>query len=678
MEHVSLAADSSVVCVVQARLTSSRLPGKVMMPISEEHTVISALLMRLSLSVRIAKIIVAIPDNGANSSLGSYLNSLGYETYFGDEYDVQSRFIDACSKNPPEWLVRITGDCPLIDPQLVDEVIGVALESDSDYCSNTSPPTFPDGLDVEVFKYQALLDARGLQAGSLDIEHVTWSLRESGQFVTKNFVNHEDLSSLRWTVDSLEDLQRIKNSLPPDFIRMGWRELASTSLGRMNFREVRNAGMGLSSGQKVWGRAKNVIPGGTMLLSKRPDMFLPDYWPTYYSKARGIEVWDLDGNRFVDFSTMSVGACSLGYGNNSVDSAVKSSIDDGVMSTLNSPHEVTLAERLVALHPWASMVRFARSGGEANSIATRIARASTGKDKIAICGYHGWHDWYLAANLDTDKNLDGHLLPGLAPRGVPRGLVGTTVPFRYNDVNSLKELLDTGEFAAVQMEVSRNFGPQNLFLENVRQLCDDYGVVLIFDECTSGFRETFGGLHLKFGVYPDLAMFGKALGNGYAVSAVIGTEDVMQAAQTTFISSTFWTERLGPAAALATLDEMNRLKSWESLPKFGAKVKEVWRSAFDKYGLEYDVSGLDALPSFTLNYSHWPVLKTLLTQEMLDRGYLAAASFYASALHSIDEIEKYQDAFCDSVETLANNFDETQALSLLRGRVAENGFRRLN
>ena len=673
-----MGTSANILGVVQARLSSSRFPEKVMQPLGAEHTVISTLLKRLSMSGKISKIVVAIPNNRANAPLDEYVKQLGYETFLGDELDVQSRFLEISNLYSPDWVVRITGDCPLIDPKVVDRVIALAIENDSDYCSNIEPPTFPDGLDVEVFRPAALRKARDLGSAALDLEHVTWSLRESGRFATSNLASGRDMSHLRWTVDLPGDLQWLRESLPINYFSMGWEELAATKLGLQEFGETRNDGLTMSSGQKVWGRAKGVIPGGTMLLSKSPELYLPGQWPTYYSKAKGIEVWDLDGNRFLDFSTMSVGACSLGYGNNRVDEAAKQAVEEGVMSSLNSPAEVSLAEKLLELHPWASMVRFARTGGEANAIATRIARAHTGKDKVAICGYHGWHDWYLAANLDTDSNLDGHLLPGLQPRGVPRGLVGTSVPFAYNDAERLHELLRTGEFAAVQMEVSRNYGPENGFLERVRELCSEYGATLIFDECTSGFRETPGGLHLKFGVFPDLAMFGKALGNGYAITAVIGVEGVMQAAQSSFISSTFWTERIGPMAALATLGEMDRQKSWEELPKAGAAVKKIWRDSFSEHGLEFSITGLDALPAFTLQYEHWPVLKTLITQELLDRGYLSTGAFYASTLHSQRHIEDYGKAFSEVISVVSANLEPDRATALLRGPAADIGFKRLN
>jgi len=304
-----------------------------------------------------------------------------------------------------------------------------------------------------------------------------------------------------------------------------------------------------NSGVDLWERAQKVIPGGNMLLSKRSEQFLPGAWPSYFKKASGCHVWDLDGNKYTDVSIMGIGTNILGYGHPEVDEVVRNVVNDGNMSTFNCPEEVYLAEKLVEMHPWADMVKFARSGGEANSIAIRIARAASGKDNVAMCGYHGWHDWYLAANLGNSEGLDGHLLPGLPTSGVPRGLQSTIFPFSYNNIDELELLVRTKNIGIIKMEVSRSEGPQNGFLEKVRALATKNNVVLIFDECTSGFRETFGGLHKKYGVEPDLAVFGKAIGNGYALTAVIGKQEVMEYAQASFISSTFWTERIGPAAA---------------------------------------------------------------------------------------------------------------------------------
>src|SRR3989338_2144900 len=212
------------------------------------------------------------------------------------------------------------------------------------------------------------------------------------------------------------------------------------------------------TGQSLYRRAKKLIPGGTQLLSKRPEFLLPDQWPAYYSKVKGVEVWDLDGKKYIDMCQNGVGACVLGAGDPDVDTAVLQAVANGNLSTLNCPEEVELAELLVELHPWAQMVRYARCGGEAMAVAVRIARASAGRDKVAFFGFLGWDDLYLAANLTEDHALDGHLLAGLAPAGVPRGLTGTMLPFRYNQVDDLKAIVrDHGEeLAAIVMEPTRS------------------------------------------------------------------------------------------------------------------------------------------------------------------------------------------------------------------------------
>ena len=202
----------------------------------------------------------------------------------------------------------------------------------------------------------------------------------------------------------------------------------------------------------------------------------------YFSKAKGCSVWDLDGRELIDMSTMGIGTNLLGYGNEEVDEAVRRTINLGNMSTLNCPEEVFLAEKLIEIHPWAEMARFARSGGEANAIAIRIARASSGKDKIAICGYHGWHDWYLATNLQNNSNLSEHILPGLDPIGVPKNLSGTTFPFQFNNFQQLLKIVDNNDLAAIKMEVERSNPPENNFLQKVRDLCDKKNIILIFDE----------------------------------------------------------------------------------------------------------------------------------------------------------------------------------------------------
>jgi glutamate-1-semialdehyde 2,1-aminomutase len=348
------------------------------------------------------------------------------------------------------------------------------------------------------------------------------------------------------------------------------------------------------------------------------------------------------------------------------------------MSTFNCPEEVYLAEKLVELHPWADMVRLARSGGEANSIAIRIARAASGKDKVAICGYHGWHDWYLSANLGDHAGLDGHLLPGLQPNGVPRNLKGTVFPFNYNNYDELEALVNAQDIGVIKMEVVRNMGPEDNFLHKVRKLATDKGIVLVFDECTSGFRETFGGLHKKYGVEPDMAMFGKALGNGYAITATIGKREVMEAAQTTFISSTFWTERIGPTAALKTLEVMGRIKSWESITQTGLNIRQGWKKLADKHGLSINHWGLAALTGFTIQSENSLAYKTLISQEMLAKGYLAGNSVYVCIDHTNEIVQGYFDALEPIFAIIKQCEEGRDVMSLLRGPICHSGFKRLN
>lgn len=433
------------------------------------------------------------------------------------------------------------------------------------------------------------------------------------------------------------------------------------------------------TGQDLWRRAKQIIPGGNMLLSKRAEMLLPDHWPAYFSRTSGATVWDMDGNVFTDMFLMGVGTNTLGYSHPEVDAAVMKVVQDGNLSSFNAPEEVWLAERLIAMHPFAEMARFCRTGGEANAVAVRIARAASGRDKVAFCGYHGWHDWYLAANLAQGELLAGHLLPGLEPNGVPKDLAGSVRPFPYNDIAAFDEAVSDPGVGVIFMEVSRNAGPAPGYLEHIREVATRKGIVLIFDECTSGFRETFGGLYLKYGVEPDMAVFGKTIGNGYAITAIIGRRPVMEAAQTTFISSTFWTERIGPAAALATLDVMEREKSWDRITATGHAIRDRWSRLAAEVGITLDHWGLPALCGFTIRSPHAQVYKTLITQEMLKTGWLAGNSVYCSLAHDEAMVNRYFADLAPVWQTIARcEAEGTDPTALLDGPVAHSGFRRLN
>jgi len=437
--------------------------------------------------------------------------------------------------------------------------------------------------------------------------------------------------------------------------------------------------MTINKGQKLWIKAKKIIPGGGMLLSKRSEMFLPDIWPAYYSKAKGCEIWDLEKNHYFDLSLMGVGTNILGYCNDEVDKTVQSVILSGNMSTLNCPEEVQLAELLIDMHSWSDMVRLARTGGEANAIAVRIGRAASGKDGVAICGYHGWHDWYLSVNHNENDGLSDHLLPGLSTAGVPKNLKNTTFPFKYNDYESLKKIVEQESIGVIKMEVYRNETPKDNFLGKVRDLATKKNIVLIFDECTSGFRQSYGGLHKVFNIDPDIAIYGKALGNGYAITAILGRKEIMEAAQNSFISSTFWTERIGPSAAIKTLNIMRNTKSWEVISQKGKLIKKKWNDIFLKYNLSVSITGIDALPAFSFNSKYNLEYKTFITQEMLKKGYLAGTSIYLSTAHTNEIINTYLIEFEEIIEKIGSIEENGLKIEdLLDGPVCHSGFQRLN
>ena len=672
------------IAIIQARMGSTRLPNKVMLPI-RGTPLIGLLLARLSLAAKLDEIHLATSSHAANDPLAAYVESLGFQAFRGSEDDVLDRYYQIARKAGADAVVRITGDCPLIDPSLVDAVIRKFQEAGVDYGSNVEPPTYPDGVDTEVFTFASLETAWKQATSRHDREHVTPFIRNSTAFSKVNVSQAQDDSAERWTVDEPDDfavIEKVFQHFHPrrDF---SWVEVLALSKTKpewfeLNHHLVRNQGTQMGTGQKLWKRAKRVIPGGNMLLSKRAELFLPDQWPTYFSKAKGCRVWDLDGREYIDMCIMGIGTNTLGYGQPEVDDAVREVVANGNMSTLNCPEEVYLAERLVAMHPWADMVRLARSGGEANAIAIRIARAASGRDKVAFCGYHGWHDWYLAANLGDGKNLAGHLLPGLEPNGVPQNLRGSVFPFTYNNFAELEVLVREHDIGVIKMEVSRNMGPEDGFLQKVRHLATARRIVLIFDECTSGFRQTFGGLHRMYGVEPDMAMFGKALGNGYAITATIGRRAIMEAAQNTFISSTFWTERIGPTAALKTLEVMEREKSWEQITRTGSAITERWRVLAAKHGLPIQTSGLPALTGFSFPVRDMLKYKTLITQEMLKRGFLASNLVYVCTEHTPAIVDQYFEAL-DPLFALIRECEDGRPIDpLLEGPVCHAGFKRLN
>tara|TARA_X000001036_G_scaffold112878_2_gene105722 strand:- start:412 stop:2457 length:2046 start_codon:yes stop_codon:yes gene_type:complete len=676
----------NITAIVQARTTSSRFPRKVLQKINGK-TIMQIIHSRLKKSNFIDKIVFAIPKNDKEKELKNHLKKNKFILFEGKDHDVLDRYYSTAKKFKSNIIVRITGDCPLIDYQLIDSMIKIFLNSKFDCVLNYSPPTFPDGLDAAIISKNCLYQAWKLSKTKFDREHVMPYIIRNSKFKKFNVTSKINFSAERWTIDEPVDLEVIRNVFKKfkSDINFPWKNVIKLrkkypSIFLANKNIKRDEGAEISNGLKLWKRANNIIPGGSMLFSKKSELFLPGAWPSYFSKAKGSKIWDLDGKKYLDMCLMGVGTNILGYGNQEVDKKVLETVKKGNMSTLNCPEEVALAEKLIEMHSWADCAKFTRSGGEANSVAIRIARAATGKDKVAICGYHGWHDWYLAANLNKSDNLSKMLLPGLLPVGVPSKLKGMTFTFNYNDINSLEKIIKNNkDLCAIKMEVSRNTPPKKNFLKNVRELANKHKILLIFDECTSGFRQTFGGLHKHYGVNPDIAIFGKALGNGYAINAIIGRKEIMNYTNSTFISSTFWTERIGPSAALKTLEVMQKKKSWKVITKKGILMKKSLEKLAKKNNLKIKFYGLSALLSFEIISKNFFKYKNLITQELLKKSILATNSIYFCTEHNKEDMTNYlyhlEKVFnlISDCENNGRNID-----SLLENPISQKGFSRLN
>lgn len=674
----------SFVIAIQARVGSHRLPNKIFKQIGD-RAAIKLLVDRLKLFFSEEEIVLAVPDTKQNQTLVEFGSLENIKVIQGDENDVFARYLKVGEVCDAQNMVRLTADCPFFDPRLLLEGLTIFMQSNLDYLSNVLSPSFADGMDWEIFSVDALKRSEKYIASMNDREHVTPAIIREQEFKKQNVQAPVDNSHIRLTLDNPEDLYVLRavwsellnkdNFSYEDLLKL-YEARPELFSGNQNFQ--RNEGAKMNRSQKLWRRAKKSILGGNMLLSKHPDQYLPEQWPTYFDRAIGCQIWGLDGAEYIDFATMSIGTNLLGYARQEVNEAVLRTVNASSMSTLNAPEEVELAERLLGLHTWASKVKFARTGGEANAIALRIARSRVKNQAVAFCGYHGWHDWYLAANLKGNDTLGTHLLPELKTDGVPSWLVGTAHGFQFNDLNQLEYLLKDKQVGVIFMEVHRNIPPEEGFLASVRQIADDYGAILIFDECTSGFRETFGGLHLKYKVAPDITILSKALGNGFPIAAVLGNKDVMKAAEDSFISSTFWTDRIGPVAALATLQVMEELRSWEVVTHRGQNLQFELKKLIKKHHIKASVFGLPALTSMVFDYEEPNLYKSFVTKNMLDRGYLYAGTTYLSIAHS----EKLMTDFLQALDACFSDltsFDDIDKLKAqIKGPLCLSGFKRLN
>ena len=430
--------------------------------------------------------------------------------------------------------------------------------------------------------------------------------------------------------------------------------------------------------KSLWQKSLNIIPGGNTLISKRPNLWLPKSWPSHFIKADGIKVTSSDKKTYKDF-LFAVGTNTLGYSNKDVNKAVINAINNGNMSTLNCYEEFQLAEKLIEINRWADMVKFTRGGGEAMSIAARIARAASGKENIAFCGYHGWHDWYVSSNLGKKNSLDSHVMTGISTDGVPKSLKNTVYPFQYNDLERLKDLIQNHNIGTIIMEVKRYIEPKNNFLQKVRKLCDRKKIVLVFDECSSGFRQNYGGLHQEFKIIPDIVMYGKSIGNGFAIAAVLGKRSVMEHANNSFISSSFWGERVGFVAALKTLELMKKTKSYKRIRNNGEFVVSQLTKISKENNVDINIIGIPSIPTFVFkNSKNNLAYKTLIAQEMMKKKMLCSTLFFMSSKHSRKDLKMYLYELNKVFRLISKCEHGDNIKKYLKHPVVDSTFKRLN
>jgi glutamate-1-semialdehyde 2,1-aminomutase len=444
---------------------------------------------------------------------------------------------------------------------------------------------------------------------------------------------------------------------------------------------TKTASSRVARSMKLHQRALELIPGGTQLISRRPTQYAKGVSPIYAKKALGARFWDVDGHEYIDWVS-GIGAVILGYCDPVVDRDVRRQIRRGVATSINHELEIELAEELVSVVPCAEMVRYAKCGGEACAIAVRIARGATGRDKILFCGYHGWHDWYLAANLSAEANLDKHLFPGIEPTGVPRALEGTAVPFAYGDLAALGRLLDDhkGQVAAVIMEPLRSEMPPPGYLEGVLKLCRQYDVLLVFDEVSTGFRMHHGGVQPALGITPDMAVFAKSISNGYPMAAVVGKRAVMESAARMFISSTYWSDTIGLRAAVTTLREIRRRDVPAHVHNVGTQLIERLNQAAGETGLAVKCGGLAVHPALKFGTDDPALtakLATLFVQEMAKRGCHGYPSFYLNGAQGPAEIEQTVQAAREVFVLIADCWRAGRIDELLECDPRRDPFRRL-
>lgn len=674
------------VAIIQARLGSTRLPGKALADVAGKP-MLERVVERAKNCPGVTQVVIATTTEKRDDPLVELAGKLGLPVYRGSETDVLDRFYQAAKQVNAREILRVTPDCPLLDPQVAGEVIELYRSGRYDYVSNTLGRRYPDGLDTELFSFEAL--ERAWKEGKLasEREHVTaYMIKHPDRFRLGLVEAPADYSEMKWSVDTEEDLVFVRSV----YAKLGGKGIFSMkdvipvaaglqnrvngaivnegyyrSLGDDPAPEVRSNG--LERSQFLAEKAAELIPGSSQTLSKGPTQFVQGVAPSFIVKGDGCKVWDLDGNEYMDCA-MALGPVILGYKDPDVDAAVRIQLEAGVSFSLPHPLEVEVAERLVNLIPCAEMVRFGKNGSDVTAGAVRLARAVTGRDMIACCGYHGWQDWFIGT---TPRNL-----------GVPEPVRALTRPFEYNNLESLQKIFreNPGKVAAVIMEPVGVIEPEKGYLESVKELAHREGALLIFDEILTGFRLSLGGAQAYFGVTPDLACFGKAISNGLPLSALVGRRDVMSRLEEVFFSFTFGGETLSLAAAMATLQKLEEKKVTEHLWQQGRRLQDGFRALAKRYGLEEKAECAGLAPRTVINFKGKDAqeslsMKSLFQQECIKRGVLFTGSQMLSYRHGQAEVDLILRVYAAAMEIIAGALKKGNWSELLEAEPVQPVFR---
>ncbi len=665
----------TTVAIIQARMGASRLPGKVLEDLAGKP-VLAWVVAAATATVGVDRICVATSIAEPDDAIADWCAANDMACHRGPEEDVLARFALAAKAENADIVMRLTADCPLLDPAVCAQVLQLMKRSGGDYASNVDPASWPDGLDCEVFTVAALNTAAAEAIRPTEREHVTPFIRHRRRrFATQNLgCSLPGLAAERWTLDTPEDLKFLRAvtakladpSRPPSLVEVLAVLDENPELRDINSAHRRNEGAAATRREEsvagtytykmssaLLERAEKVIPLGAQTFSKSRITFPAGTSPLFLTHGDGGRVWDVDGNEYVDLVSGLLPVV-LGYRDADVDGAIRAQLDNGISFSLSNELESELAERLVEIIPCAEKVRFGKNGTDATSAAVRLARAYTGRDRIAVGGYHGWQDWYIGS---TTRN-----------KGVPKAVSDLTHTIPYGDLDTVDALMKkhAGEFAALVLEPMTVTEPPAGYLAELKELVNGHGALLVFDEIITGFRYALGGAQELFGVIPDLAAFGKAMGNGMPISTVVGRADVMDEMEQVFYSGTFGGETLSLAASIAVIDKMRREPVIETLWRTGADLATGATALIARHGLS-DIIALNGKDC-------WKVLafaddakarkeatKTLFMREMHARGVLIASSHNVCYAHDGSDMARILAAY-DAVLALIAEELETGEL----------------